>query len=952
MNSRRRTVSLFQYGFYLWALLLALGGLKPGDLCAASVYEFVRPFGTLEGLGNEPRTALVRGPDGVFYGTTYVGGTLGQPSGSGALFKVNENGSGYRVLVRFGTAPASGIHPKGELLVRPDGWLYGTTRAGGPYQGGGTLFRVRTDGTGFTNVHVFGQPGDGWEPQGRLVEGGDGAFYGTLYRTQRPGPTGGLVYKIQPDGGGYEILHTFLGQPEDGAGPVAGLTRGLDGTLFGVTTSGGTMNKGTVFRLQENGSGYQVLHSFVGSDGATPSGDLLLMPGGLLYGTTEAGGTWQHGVVFHVNEGGGNFALVHEFGGPGDAGRSAKSRLLAVEDGWLLGTTSLGTNNGGTVFRMQPNGTGYETLHVFPAWSGNVETPWISELVPGGGGYFFGAKSHGGDQNLGMLFKIRADGSGYSTMHTFTRFDGEPNGPGSRPMLASDGRYYGAAGGGSNNLGAIYRFDESGSNLTVIHSLAAPVGTKLQSSIYPEGTGPAGPLIELPGGLLYGMAQSGGISNAGTIYRLNLDGSNRQVMHQFADRPGDGARPLAGLMRAQDGQLYGTTISGGVGFGTLFALNPDGGNYRVLRQFTGADGYGPICTLVQGSSGAIFGTCRSGGNGGRGTVFRVDPDGSHYQVLRHFSAADGGGFPSVGLTSGPDGMLYGTTDAGSSGAGVVFKLQQDGGGYEVLHAFAIEHGWAPNELFLTVGGAILGTTQFGGTYSGQGGVVFRMNLDGSSYEVLHSFPFPIGPYGGRPTCGLVPGMNGAYYGVVPLGGTFNYGGIFRIQPDVPTNHAPVLAAPLADIDAWWLEPFEFTIPGTTFFEEDWGQAATYAVTGLPTGLSFDPATRKISGNLDIKGSFDIQVDCTDSGLPAPLMALDQFQLRVKVPTLSITREGTNMVFRYQRPGKTLLLEESPDPSPAADWIPVSQGGFVSGTTIVVTRPAKPGNWFYRLSKYY
>jgi uncharacterized repeat protein (TIGR03803 family) len=168
----------------------------------------------------------------------------------------------------------------------------------------------------------------------------------------------------------------------------------------------------------------------------------------------------------------------------------------------------------------------------------------------------------------------------------------------------------------------------------------------------------------------------------------------------FGTNSNDGILPMAGLTRTADGTLYGTTGGGGVSSaGTIYRLNPDGSGYAVLRSFIRgmiggvADGMNPQCDLLQASDGALYGTASSGGYE-YGAIFRVTTNGASYLLPWAFSLTNGIS-PLAGLIQASDGKLYGTTSAGAStNGGGVFRVNTDGSGFQLLHSFT----GAPNSL--------------------------------------------------------------------------------------------------------------------------------------------------------------------------------------------------------------------------------------------------------------
>src|SRR5260221_362950 len=203
---------------------------------AAVQYQTLKSFGSIPDDGASPFSALVEGTDGALYGTTSRGGSGTPPLfGRGMVFRLDEDGSGYSVLYNFGSSAPDGSYPAATLVEGTDGVLYGTTYYGGASEtnqfvnGLGTVFKLNKDGSGYSVVYSFGSSvGDGFSPQAGLLEGSDGALYGTA----------GPVFKLNKDGSAYTVLHRFTPSGS------SGLVEGSDGVLYGTTASGGESNKG------------------------------------------------------------------------------------------------------------------------------------------------------------------------------------------------------------------------------------------------------------------------------------------------------------------------------------------------------------------------------------------------------------------------------------------------------------------------------------------------------------------------------------------------------------------------------------------------------------------------------------------------------------------------------------------------------------------------------------
>ena len=226
----------------------------------------------------------------------------------------------------------------------------------------------------------------------------------TLYGTTDYGGSAGdgTVFSINPDGSGFQLLHSFVGGSADGVGPYANLTL-VGSALFGTTFGGGNAGDGTIFSINTGGTGFQVVHSFAGgtSDGDEPFADLTLI-NSTLFGTTLYGGSDNDGTVFSVNTSGSDFQLLHSFSGTDGENPEAG---LTLAGSTLFGTTLLGGSSGdGTAFSIGTAGTGFQVVHSFVGTDG-YKPRAVFALV---GSTLFGTAELGGGSNDGVIFSIVA----------------------------------------------------------------------------------------------------------------------------------------------------------------------------------------------------------------------------------------------------------------------------------------------------------------------------------------------------------------------------------------------------------------------------------------------------------------------------------------------------------------------------------------------------------------
>lgn len=381
-------------------------------------------------------------------------------------------------------------------------------------------------------------------------------------------------------------------------------------------------------------TGGRIIYSFTGGvDGGDPATRIVFDAAGNGYGTTVSGGTFGYGTVFELKRmSGGKFeeTVLHNFSGIPD-GKNPYGGVTLDSAGDLYGTTVAGGNGGtcvgdgcGTVFELQPSGSGWTESVIYNFAGGTDGSGAGGGVIFDKSGNLFGMTPDGGTGSLGTVYELSPVSGGQwqeKVIHSFT----------------------GGADGGVGSLGL---------------------------------------LLSDAAGNLYGVAEIGGASSSGTIFRLSPSGQNWRftTLYAFKGQP-DAGFPYGGLISDAAGNLYGTTYYGGTtGAGAVFELDTKGKEHVLYSFQGGTDGGSPTSTLIFDHSGNLYATTTAGGAASCdcGTVFELKPASGSWTetVLHRFGAKGGDGeFPYYGMSADADGIFYSTTAAGGiSGQGIVFAF--------------------------------------------------------------------------------------------------------------------------------------------------------------------------------------------------------------------------------------------------------------------------------------
>lgn len=447
------------------------------------------------------------------------------------------------------------------------------------------------------------------------------------------------------------------------------------------------------------------------------------------------------------------------------------------------------------------------------------------------------------------------------------------------------------------------------------------------------------------GSRLYGVMSRGGNGGSGTIFAVNTDGSCFTNLHQFSPLAmgfytnSDGAWPKARLVLNGD-TLYGAASAGGMQIwigGAIFKVNTNG-CFVPLRYFSNSDtnGSSPNGLVLVGNT--LYGTTGSGGANSSGTIFKLNTDGSGFACIHQFSTMNWN--PNISASTNADGaacaasliydaseasgsFLYGTASfGGGGGGGTIFRLELDGSLFTVLHHFANADGTQPISSLVLSGDTLFGTTYSGGVFGN--GTIFKLAKDGSQFATLYNFNATVNDLsnstqtnadGAKPAAGLILSGN-KLYGTTEKGGAGGSGTIFALNTD----------------GSGFTNLYNFT---TLVNNPD---------TGAPTNLD--------GGNPDGELLLlnDTLYATASNGGAAGDGAIFALNLGAAPPTLQVglISDGT-IALSWLMPEGTWQLQATPSLEYPV-WVDVQTTVTTNGSVISVIEPSASGNQFYRLQK--
>lgn len=374
-------------------------------------------------------------------------------------------------------------------------------------------------------------------------------------------------------------------------------------------------------------------------------------------------------------------------------------------------------------------------------------------------------------------FSRPVEGQTYKVIHNFTRIGADGASPYGGLVLSTGALYGTTYAGGLYGAGNVYKLFPISTSSWGYSGLYSFLGGS-------DGDGPAFGTLAIYNGALFGTTEGGGYLGVAFKVGQSATGWQESVVHSFGHGK-DGNEPIGGVAFDKTGNLYGTTLLGGVyGNGTVYRITPSGVESVIYGFKGGLDAVNPAAGVTVDDEGNIYGTTSFGGAYGVGAVYKLSPTGSgswSETVLYSFQGLNDGQNPVGGVILDKGGHLYGGTfDGGVNGGGTVYELSPHPGGgtLTVLYSFSGGYGGPYNKLTFDAAGNLYGTTN--GEGANGYGSVFKLTPGNGQWIFSDLYDFLGSSDGGDPYGSLAVDNNGNIFGTANIGGSDNQGVVFEI----------------------------------------------------------------------------------------------------------------------------------------------------------------------------
>jgi uncharacterized repeat protein (TIGR03803 family) len=649
------------------------------------------------GKAIEPRSSLIVVNDFLY------GVADGGQNHCGVIYRLNPDGSVYDVVYNFSGDLQGGYLPRGELSYQ-DGFLYGVNFSGGK-NNIGTIFKVKTDGTQYSDIYNYSNSSVG--SANNIILGADNILYGTTYTV---GSNYACLFKINTDGINYTKLWDF--NIVDGYSPEGDL-RFHNNAVFGECYSGAANDLGCLFEFNTTDSVYSKLKEFYTYSEWNWS--FALTDNSIYYGSSESD-KCSTGTIVKVPVNGGDVTVVYNFNTCPLTERHPDN--IFFHGSKIYGHTGGGDRGFGTIFSMNPDGSGYTRIFE-PETGQNID---YYSIITVEGDWFYGSGSS--RDGKGCLFKIRSDGSSFTPIFTLDGINDKNLGQ----VFYSNGTFFcSTLDDGKNNKGKFFKVNLDGSGYTVLIDF----DTKVSSIIFGSN-------------VFYFFFQYGLYNDQAYISKIKSDGTSYSKIYDFQDAI------LCTSFIFSEGYLFGTSyFYGENNCGYIFKLKPDGTEYNVLHNFGGLDGTNPGYQMIC-YNGYLYGMTDMGGadfsGDGRSenyaTIFRIKTDGTEFQTLLNFDQKTPVGSRGDFILS--DNMLYVITyKLGLYQKGSLFELSLDGTKYKKLVDFGGAGNGSDPRTLIMADHVLYGCTYSGGT--GNVGIIYSYKLQATGLNDVSELEVAIYP---------------------------------------------------------------------------------------------------------------------------------------------------------------------------------------------------------------
>ncbi len=583
-----------EYGDSTWTYYFSGYGSIFSFDPATGQFEVLHQFDDFDGAA--PWGGLTE-VNGLLYGMTADGGAYD----NGVIFSLNPANHIYTKLYDFNFT-GSGLNPKGNLTLAPDGNLYGLADSSGVY-GKGTLFEYNIADSAFIVRYSFEGNGNGQYPLGSLTLAPNGLLYG--YSGGDVSNDSMIFFTYNVTDSAFTVIQKY------GQGSAyrygGALCLAADGNLYGSCTISGAGNNGFIFKIDPNANAFTALHMDSNiTDGCLPWGGVLYT-GGSLYGF-NAGCSYywpdegDGGNFFCYNIAANRYTRVFQVG----QYYAEPDYMIKGLDGNLYMSASGGyIQNTGLLLRFDTATSKLDTLYFFADTS--ATTPENITQVPDSLIYGIAQVNNYTGNLEAQLFSFNPATGQYSNLHQFDSILVSPGRDNS--VLYVNNMLYGTMVRGT--YGNLYRYNPATDTFQTLVNLN-----------YAQGEYPAANLVYDGHAKLYGATLGGGPDSAGVLFSYNINTSVYTVEHSFSFHGTGGITPIDNIVIAPNGNIFGFTDQGGTyGDGVVYCFNPGSGTYTVVQNINNPQNTGIYGRMILATDGQIYGSIY-----GIQSMFRISPN--------------------------------------------------------------------------------------------------------------------------------------------------------------------------------------------------------------------------------------------------------------------------------------------------------------------------------------